>query len=74
MAARGSGWRDRALPNPSLPRPSLPSAPAGFVAQHNAQEGSPLDQLAAHLKDPWGTHFITNGAPQSPGSKTCPKK
>jgi len=33
----------------------------GFVAQHNAQEGSPLDQLAAHLKDPWGTHFITNG-------------
>lgn len=34
---------------------------AGFAAQHVAQEGSPIDQLIAHLKDPWGTHFATNG-------------
>lgn len=33
----------------------------GFVAQHNAQPGSPLEQLSAHLADPWKNHFINNG-------------
>jgi hypothetical protein len=35
----------------------------GFVAQHNAQPGSPLDQLAQHLSNPWREHFINNGEP-----------
>jgi hypothetical protein len=62
----GWTWRrpaQRRSPDPRSLLPHPPAClPAGFVAQHNAQEGSPLDQLAAHLKDPWGTHFITNGA------------
>ena len=61
---------------PLLPLPELaledtltscfPSPPpalhgAGIVAQHNAQPGSPLEQLSAHLADPWKNHFINNG-------------
>ena len=34
---------------------------AGIVAQHNAQPGSPLEQLGAHLANPWKNHFINNG-------------
>ena len=35
----------------------LPLA-AGIVAQHNAQPGSPLEQLGKHLENPWANHFI----------------
>ncbi|PSC72652.1 light harvesting complex A [Micractinium conductrix] len=33
----------------------------GILAQHNAQPGSPLDQLGNHLANPWKNHFINNG-------------
>lgn len=42
-------------------RPPPPCPPPGIVAQHNAQPGSPLEQLSAHLADPWKNHFINNG-------------
>ena len=31
------------------------------MAQSVAQGGSPLDNLSAHLADPWKNHFINNG-------------
>lgn len=31
---------------------------AGILAQHNAQPGSPLEQLGKHLENPWANHFI----------------
>ena len=48
-------------PPPPPPPPHPRPRPAGIVAQHNAQPGSPLEQLSAHLADPWKNHFINNG-------------
>lgn len=46
---------------PTSPCSPPPPPRPGIVAQHNAQPGSPLEQLSAHLADPWKNHFINNG-------------
>ena len=33
----------------------------GFVAQHAAVGGTPLENLSKHLSDPWLNNAITNG-------------
>lgn len=33
----------------------------GFVGQHAATGKGPVEALAAHIADPWGTNFATNG-------------
>ncbi len=34
---------------------------AGFIAQHHAVGGSPIDNLLAHIADPYHVTFATNG-------------
>lgn len=33
----------------------------GFLAEHAATDKGPLEALAEHLADPFGTNFATNG-------------
>lgn len=33
----------------------------GFVAQHAANDKSPLAVLGEHISNPWGDNFATNG-------------
>ena len=60
------------LPSPPL-NPANPLIPLtqmvaflGFVAQHAATGKAPLEALSAHIGNPWGANFATNGESQSP--------